>query len=158
MRIVRQPVRTVDEIEYKHFETYGQSSYGISPEELQGFSVEMGSERVWLAEEHSYTEDFYYDLIVGDELVGKVFLLKLARVYQVDLMVFDPYKGRGYATEGLRLALADSKVAERHIVRAGVAETSPHREAAIRVLEHNGFVERNGQYYLNFKRRYVMNR
>ncbi|WP_214823673.1 GNAT family N-acetyltransferase [Exiguobacterium algae] len=157
MRIVRQPIRQIDEIEYEHFKKYGENSYGISAEELKGIFVEMGTEHLYHAEEHSYGEDYYYDLFVGEQLVGKVLLLKLARVYQLDLMVFDDYKGNGYATEGLRLALEQSDLTEGHTVRAGIPPTSPHQEAMRRVLEKNGFEKRHGLYYLNFKKRYVVN-
>ncbi|KAB2860938.1 MAG: N-acetyltransferase, partial [Exiguobacterium chiriqhucha] len=92
MEIVRQPIRQIDEIEYEHFKKYGQSSYGMSAEELKGIFVEMGEEQVYSADAHSYGEDFYYDLRVDGQVVGKVLLLKLARVYQLDLMVFDPFK------------------------------------------------------------------
>ncbi|MCT4794582.1 GNAT family N-acetyltransferase [Exiguobacterium alkaliphilum] len=157
MDIVRQPIRQIDEIEYEHFQKYGQSSYGISAEELKGIFEEMGTEHVYSADEHSYGEDFYFDLHVDGNIVGKVLLLKLARVYQLDLMVFDPYKDNGYATEGLRLALEQSELKEGHTVRAGIPPTSPHQEAMRRVLEKNGFEKRNGLYYLNFKKRYVVN-
>ena len=96
MNIVRQPIRQIDKIEYEHFQKYGENSYGVSAEELKGILEEMGSEQLYHAEEHSYGEDFYYDLMVDDKLVGKVLLLKLARVYQLDLMVFDAYKNKGY--------------------------------------------------------------
>ncbi|KDN58275.1 MAG: GNAT family N-acetyltransferase [Exiguobacterium sp.] len=157
MDIVRQPIRQIDEIEYEHFQKYGQSSYGISAEELKGIFEEMGTEHVYSADEHSYGEDFYFDLHVDGNIVGKVLLLKLARVYQLDLMVFDPYKDNGYATEGLRLALEQSELKEGYTVRAGIPPTSPHQEAMCRVLEKNGFEKRNGLYYLNFKKRYVVN-
>ncbi|MEW8966074.1 GNAT family N-acetyltransferase [Exiguobacterium alkaliphilum] len=157
MDIVRQPIRQIDEIEYEHFQKYGQSSYGISAEELKGIFEEMGTEHVYSAVDHSYGEDFYFDILVDGKIVGKVLLLKLARVYQLDLMVFDPYKGKGYATEGLRLALEQSDLKDGHTVRAGIPPTSPHQEAMRRVLEKNGFEKRNGLYYLNFKKRYVVN-
>lgn len=157
MEIVRQPIRQIDEIEYEHFKKYGQSSYGMSAEELKGIFVEMGEEQVYSADAHSYGEDFYYDLRVDGQVVGKVLLLKLARVYQLDLMVFDPFKDNGYATEGLRLALEQSDLKEGHTVRAGIPPTSPHQEAVRHVLEKNGFEKRNGLYYLNFKKRYVIN-
>lgn len=157
MEIVRQPIRQIDEVEYDHFKKYGENSYGVSAEELKGIYEEMGVEQVYHAEEHSYGEDFYYDLVVDGKLVGKVLLLKLARVYQLDLMVFDDFKGQGYATEGLKRALSDSSLHEGNIVRAGIPPTSPHLEAMRRVLEKNGFEKRNGLYYLNFKKRYVVN-
>lgn len=157
MDIVRQPIRQIDEIEYEHFQKYGQSSYGISAEELKGIFEEMGTEHVYSAVDHSYGEDFYFDILVDGKIVGKVLLLKLARVYQLDLMVFDPYKGKGYATEGLRLALEQSDLKDGHTVRAGIPPTSPHQEAMRSVLEKNGFEKRNGLYYLNFKKRYVLN-
>ncbi|MCT4782239.1 MULTISPECIES: GNAT family N-acetyltransferase [Exiguobacterium] len=157
MDIVRQPIRQIDEIEYEHFQKYGQSSYGISAEELKGIFEEMGTEHVYSAVDHSYGEDFYFDILVDGKIVGKVLLLKLARVYQLDLMVFDPYKGKGYATEGLRLALEQSDLKDGHTVRAGIPPTSPHQEAMRSVLEKNGFEKRNGLYYLNFKKRYVVN-
>ncbi len=157
MNIVRQPIRQIDEIEYEHFQKYGENSYGVSAEELKGILEEMGTEQLYHAEEHSYVEDFYYDLIVDDKLVGKVLLLKLARVYQLDLMVFDAYKNKGYATEGLRLALLDSKLMDGQTVRAGIPPTSPHQQEMHQVLVQNGFEKRNGLYYLNFKKRYVVN-
>ncbi|WP_214740531.1 MULTISPECIES: N-acetyltransferase [unclassified Exiguobacterium] len=157
MNIVRQPIRQIDEIEYEHFQKYGENSYGVSAEELKGILEEMGSEQLYHAEEHSYGEDFYYDLMVDDKLVGKVLLLKLARVYQLDLMVFDAYKNKGYATEGLRLALLDSNLIDGQIVRAGIPPTSPHQQEMHHVLLQNGFEKRNGLYYLNFKKRYVVN-
>lgn len=157
MNIVRQPIRQIDEIEYEHFQKYGENSYGVSAEELKGILEEMGPEQLYHAEEHSYGEDFYYDLMVGDKLVGKVLLLKLARVYQLDLMVFDAYKNKGYATEGLRLALLDSKLMDGQTVRAGIPPTSPHQQEMHHVLVQNGFEKRNGLYYLNFKKRYVVN-
>lgn len=157
MNIVRQPIRQIDEIEYEHFQKYGENSYGVSAEELKGILEEMGSEQLYHAEEHSYGEDFYYDLMVDDKLVGKVLLLKLARVYQLDLMVFDAYKNKGYATEGLRLALLDSNLMDGQTVRAGIPPTSPHQQEMHHVLVRNGFVKRNGLYYLNFKKRYVVN-
>lgn len=157
MNIVRQPIRQIDEIEYEHFQKYGENSYGVSAEELKGILEEMGSEQLYHAEEHSYGEDFYYDLMVDDKLVGKVLLLKLARVYQLDLMVFDAYKNKGYATEGLRLALLDSNLMDGQTVRAGIPPTSPHQQEMHHVLIQNGFVKRNGLYYLNFKKRYVVN-
>ncbi|MGA9466780.1 MAG: GNAT family N-acetyltransferase [Exiguobacterium marinum] len=157
MNIVRQPIRQIDEIEYEHFQKYGENSYGVSAEELKGIFEEMGTEQLYHAKEHSYGEDFYYDLMVDDELVGKVLLLKLARVYQLDLMVFDPYKNKGYATEGLRLALLDSELLDGQTVRAGIPPTSPHQQEMQQVLLRNGFEKRNGLYYLNFKKRYVVN-
>ncbi|WDH77218.1 N-acetyltransferase [Exiguobacterium marinum] len=157
MNIVRQPIRQIDKIEYEHFQKYGENSYGVSAEELKGIFEEMGTEQLYHAKEHSYGEDFYYDLMVDDELVGKVLLLKLARVYQLDLMVFDPYKNKGYATEGLRLALLDSELLAGQTVRAGIPPTSPHQQEMQQVLLRNGFEKRNGLYYLNFKKRYVVN-
>ncbi|WP_214884201.1 MULTISPECIES: GNAT family N-acetyltransferase [unclassified Exiguobacterium] len=157
MNIVRQPIRQIDEIEYEHFQKYGENSYGVSAEELKGIFEEMGTEQLYHAKEHSYGEDFYYDLMVDDELVGKVLLLKLARVYQLDLMVFDPYKNKGYATEGLRLALLGSELLDGQTVRAGIPPTSPHQQEMQQVLLRNGFEKRNGLYYLNFKKRYVVN-
>lgn len=157
MNIVRQPIRQIDEIEYEHFQKYGENAYGVSAEELKGILEEMGSEQLYHAEEHSYGEDFYYDLMVDDKLVGKVLLLKLARVYQLDLMVFDAYKNKGYGTEGLRLALLDSNLMDGQTVRAGIPPTSPHQQEMHHVLIQNGFEKRNGLYYLNFKKRYVVN-
>jgi len=156
MELKRRAVRHVDRMEFDHFVKYGETAYGLTKAELRGYELELGEEGFFDSEEHSYPEDFYFDVLVDDEVAGRVILIKSDHYYQMDLMIFDSHSGKGYGTEAVRKGLDASNVLRHHEVRVFVLPSTPHLAAVSRILEENGF-ERAGDYYRKGQRkRYVL--
>jgi len=152
MELRRRALRHVDQAEYDHFLKYGEQAYGLTPQEIKGYDHELGEERAFDSVEHSYPEDYYYDIVEADTIVGRVLLLKMGHYFQLDFMVFDPYTRRGIATQAVAEAL------DRHEVRARVLDQSPHAFYAKRILEANDFTSIENYYVKGRRRRYSLQR
>ncbi|MGI1806558.1 GNAT family N-acetyltransferase [Exiguobacterium sp. TDN 0502] len=152
MELRRRALRHVDQAEYEHFLKYGEQAYGLTPQEIKGYDHELGEERAFDSVEHSYPEDYYFDIVEADTIVGRVLLLKMGHYFQLDFMVFDPYTRKGIATKAVSEALASADVLTRHEVRARVLDQSPHAVYARRILETNGFSS-TGNYFVKGRRR-----
>ncbi|WP_193363372.1 GNAT family N-acetyltransferase [Exiguobacterium antarcticum] len=158
MDLKRRALRHVDQTEFEHFLKYGEQAYGLSSQEIQGYDHELGVERAFDSVEHSYSEDFYFDILVDDQLVGRLLLLKMGHYFQLDLMIFDAYSRRGYGTKAVQLALQQSDVLAVYEVRARVLPTSPHQEIARQIFKTNGFVKGNEYFSKGRRKRYSLQR
>lgn len=158
MELRRRTLRHVDQAEYDHFLKYGEQAYGLTPQEIKGYDHELGEERAFDSVEHSYPEDYYFDIVEADTIMGRVLLLKMGHYFQLDFMVFDPYTRRGLATQAVAEALTYSGVLDRHEVRARVLEQSPHASFAKRILEVNDFTSTENYYVKGRRRRYSLQR
>lgn len=158
MDLKRRTLRHVDQIEFEHFLKYGEQAYGLTRQEIQGYNHELGVERAFDSVEHSYSEDFYFDILVDDQLVGRILLLKMGHYFQLDLMIFDSFSGRGYGTQAVQLALQESGVLDIYEVRARVLPTSPHKEIAYHILTTNGFVKQEHYFSKGRRKRYSLQR
>ncbi|MGX8177486.1 GNAT family N-acetyltransferase [Exiguobacterium artemiae] len=158
MDLKRRTLRHVDQTEFEHFLKYGEQAYGLSRQEIQGYDHELGTERAFDSVEHSYSEDFYFDILVDNQLVGRILLLKMGHYFQLDLMIFDPFSRQGFGTNAVRLALQQSDVLKTYEVRARVLPTSPHQEIACRLLKTNGFTEHPHYFSKGRRKRYSLQR
>jgi hypothetical protein len=158
MELRRPALRHVDQAEYDHFLKYGEQAYGLSPLEIKGYDHELGGERAFDSVEHSYPEDYYFDIVEADTIVGRVLLFKMGHYFQTDFMVFDPYTRRGIATQAVGEALKHSGVLDRREVRARVLDQSPHAFYAKRILEANDFTSIENYYVKGRRRRYSLQR
>lgn len=158
MDLKRRTLRHVDQVEFEHFVKYGESAYGLTKQEIQGYDHELGTERAFDSEEHSYSEDYYFDILVDNQLVGRVLLLKMGHYFQLDLMVFDPYSGNGYGTKAVQSALRKSNVLNVYEVRARVLSTSPHERFARSIFLSNDFQESDGYFVKGRRKRYSLQR
>ena len=158
MDLKRRTLRHVDQTEFEHFLKYGEQAYGLSRQEIQGYDHELGTERAFDSVEHSYAEDFYYDILVDEQLIGRVLLLKMGHYFQLDLMVFDPYSRQGFGTKAVKQALEQSNVLALYEVRARILPTSPHQEIASKILETNGVVKQNDYFSKGRRKRYSLQR
>lgn len=158
MDLKRRTLRHVDQTEFEHFLKYGEQAYGLSRQEIQGYDHELGTERAFDSVEHSYSEDFYFDILVDNQLVGRILLLKMGHYFQLDLMIFDPFSRQGFGTNAVRLALQQSDVLKTYEVRARVLPTSPHQEIACRLLKTNRFTEYPHYFSKGRRKRYSLQR
>lgn len=90
-------------------------------------------------------ETFCFDIYTAaGELAGDITLTPVDRgndSYEVNIVIFDQYSGRGYAQEAVAelIALAQSSYNIQSI-EAVVKSTNPEMNAARRILEKQGFV------------------
>ncbi|VWX34659.1 GNAT family N-acetyltransferase [Exiguobacterium oxidotolerans] len=158
MDLKRRTLRHVDQVEFEHFVKYGEPAYGLTKQEIRGYDQELGTTRAFDSIEHSYSEDFYFDVIVEDQVVGRVLLLKMGHYFQLDLMIFDSYSGNGYGTKAVQSALHTSNVLEVYEVRARVLPTSPHEQIARKIFLSNDFQESDGYFVKGRRKRYSLQR
>lgn len=95
--------------------------------------------REWLAQRLSKHAHFYAILrMPEDEFVGAIGLIEQANnAHEVGYWIGRAHAGNGYATEALRLVIAQARSLRIAKVLAGVF---PENAASARVLEKNGFV------------------